>query len=60
VVIATHDNLFWVIVSATTTSSYWSSGKGHKTEVDALKSMALSLSNEAWQKAKEDGITLSR
>ncbi|KAH0282848.1 hypothetical protein M436DRAFT_84900 [Aureobasidium namibiae CBS 147.97] len=59
VVVATHDNLFKALVFATTTSSYWKSCKSHKTEEDALKSMALSLSNEAWQKAKEDGIHIT-
>jgi hypothetical protein len=58
--IATHDNLYWVIVDSKPVTTTARSSYGHKTEEAALQAMAESLSEKVWKKAKENGITLAK
>ncbi|KAH0370058.1 hypothetical protein KCU65_g2774, partial [Aureobasidium melanogenum] len=60
IAVATHDKLYWVIVDHKDVSEYWFSSRGYKTEEAALRSMAETLSDLAWKKAKKNNITLSK
>ena len=60
IVIATHDNLYWAIVTAKNVNQRFRSARGHESEMAALQSMAECVSELAWQKTKENGITLSK
>lgn len=58
--IATHDNLYWVVVTANHITQCFRSSRGHETEEAALQEMAQGLSDKVWEKAKKDNITLSK
>lgn len=60
VAIATHDNLYWVIVHAKKSPHTYTSDNGHKSEGDALQDMAKGLSDKVWKMAKDTHITLPK
>ncbi|KAG9562575.1 hypothetical protein KCU71_g7488, partial [Aureobasidium melanogenum] len=60
IAVATHDKLYWVIVQHEDAPEYWFSSEGHKTEEAALQSMAGTLRDQVWKKAKKNNITLSK
>ncbi|KAG9662990.1 hypothetical protein KCU95_g3807, partial [Aureobasidium melanogenum] len=58
--IATHDNLFWVLVEHKNNGWLWNSAKGFESDEAALQAMLKSLSAQVWQKAKERNLTLPK
>jgi hypothetical protein len=60
IAIATHDNLYWAIVTARNIPEYVHAIRGHNTEKEALQHVAQYLSDEVWKKAKENNVPLPK
>lgn len=58
--VATHDNLFWVIVQHNDNGWRWQSSKRFESDEAALQDMLKFFSTQVWEKAKERNITLSK
>jgi Xaa-Pro aminopeptidase len=60
IAIATHDDLYWAIVTARNRSEYVHAIRGHNTEREALQHVAQYLSDEVWKMAKENNVPLPK
>jgi hypothetical protein len=57
---ATHDKLYWVIVSGKNFNEVMSSTSGYETEEAALQQFARHVTTRVWTRAKGNGITLPK